>query len=207
METIIICFAATLGLYMAWNIGANDVANSMADAVGSKAMSIRNAVIAAGICEFAGAVLVGAQVTETVRKGIVDPAVLATLPGITPHDAAVIMVIGMSAALLVRGFLAEFFHPVRHAGIHDPFHCRSCCRIRPGGGRVGRRELGQDGTDRLVLVHFPDCRRHLAYLIFIYISKAILGQEKPTKAAIKHIPFIVFLLTARGYAGNDLQRV
>ncbi|MDT8323666.1 MAG: inorganic phosphate transporter [Bacteroidota bacterium] len=52
---------------------------------------MRNAVIAAGICEFAGAVLVGAHVTDTVRKGIVDPSVLATLPGITPHDAAVIL--------------------------------------------------------------------------------------------------------------------
>ena len=79
MDILIICFAAAFGLYMAWNIGANDVANSMADAVGSKAISIRNAVIAAGICEFAGAVLVGAQVTNTVRKGIVDPSVLCLL--------------------------------------------------------------------------------------------------------------------------------
>ena len=82
MDIVIISFAAVLGLYMAWNIGANDVANSMADAVGSNALSIKNAVIAAGICEFAGAVLVRAPVTNTVRKGIVDPAVLATLPGI-----------------------------------------------------------------------------------------------------------------------------
>ena len=50
-DIIIICLAAAFGLYMAWNIGANDVANSMADAVGSKAISVRNAVIAAGICE------------------------------------------------------------------------------------------------------------------------------------------------------------
>jgi len=70
MDTVIIYLAVILGLYMAWNIGANDVANSMANAVGSKSISIRNAVIAAGICEFAGAVLVGAQVTETIRKGI-----------------------------------------------------------------------------------------------------------------------------------------
>ncbi len=63
---------AVLGFYMAWSIGANDVANSMAAAVGSRSISIRNAIIAAGLCEFAGAVLVGSHVTETIRKGIVS---------------------------------------------------------------------------------------------------------------------------------------
>ena len=57
MDVIILAIMALLGLYMAWNIGANDVANSMADAVGSGALSVKQAVIAAGICEFAGAVL------------------------------------------------------------------------------------------------------------------------------------------------------
>ena len=71
--TLILVLAAVLGFYMAWNIGANDVANSMADAVGSRSITIRNAVIAAGICEFLGAVLVGAHVTDTIRKGIVRP--------------------------------------------------------------------------------------------------------------------------------------
>ena len=61
MDLVIILVAALLGLYMAWNIGANDVANSMADAVGSRALSVKNAVILAGICEFAGAVLVGSN--------------------------------------------------------------------------------------------------------------------------------------------------
>ena len=58
ITVFIIGITALIGVYMAWNIGANDVANSMADAVGSKALSIKQAVILAGICEFAGAVLV-----------------------------------------------------------------------------------------------------------------------------------------------------
>ena len=73
---VIILLTVLLGLYMAWNIGANDVANSMGCAVGSKSISIKWAVIAAGICEFAGSVLVGAHVTDTVRKGIVDPGTI-----------------------------------------------------------------------------------------------------------------------------------
>ncbi len=70
MAIAILVVTVLVGLYMAWNIGANDVANSMAAAVGSKSISVKKAIIAAGICEFAGAVLVGAHVTDTVRKGI-----------------------------------------------------------------------------------------------------------------------------------------
>ena len=196
MDTIIICLAAAFGLYMAWNIGANDVANSMADAVGSKAISIRNAVIAAGLCEFAGAVLVGAQVTNTVRKGIVDPAVLASLPGISPQDAAVIMVIGMSAALLSAAFWLNystmFGMPVSttHSivGAVAGFGL-----VAAGWGAVNWGKMGQ-----IVLSWFisPVAGGFLSYIIFIYISKAILGQEKPARAAIRHMPFIVFVLSS-----------
>jgi len=69
MELTIIVIAALIGLYMAWNIGANDVANSMGCAIGSKAISVKQAIIVAGICEFAGSLLVGSDVTDTVRKG------------------------------------------------------------------------------------------------------------------------------------------
>jgi len=196
MDIIIICFAATLGLYMAWNIGANDVANSMADAVGSKAMSVRNAVIAAGICEFAGAVLVGAQVTDTVRKGIVDPAVLATLPGITPHDAAVILVIGMSAALISAAFWLNmstlFGMPV--STTHSIVGAVAGFGIVAAGWEaVNWIKMGQIVASWFIS---PVAGGLLAYGIFVYISKSILGQEKPTKAAIKHVPYIVFVLTA-----------
>lgn len=196
MDALIIFFAGVLGLYMAWNIGANDVANSMADAVGSKAISIRNAVIAAGICEFAGAVLVGAQVTETVRTGIVDPAVLATLPGITSHDAAVILVIGMSAALLSAAFWLNFSSmfgmPV--STTHSIVGAVAGFGLAAAGwNAVNWGKMGQIVASWFIS---PVAGGILAYLIFIYISKAILGQEKPTRAAIKHIPYIVFVLTA-----------
>jgi len=70
--------AVLIGLYMAWNIGANDVANSMASAVGAKAITMKQAIIIAGILNFLGAVFVGCHVTETVRKGIVDPSSLGS---------------------------------------------------------------------------------------------------------------------------------
>ena len=68
----VLVVALLVGFYMAWNIGANDVANAMGTSVGSGALTFRQAVIAAAIFEFAGAILVGGSVTDTVRKGIVD---------------------------------------------------------------------------------------------------------------------------------------
>jgi PiT family inorganic phosphate transporter len=79
------------GFLMAFNLGANDVANSMASAVGAKAITAKQAVFIAGSLNFVGAVFLGSHVTSTVAKGIIDPA------GI--NDPKVIM-IGMFAALL-----------------------------------------------------------------------------------------------------------
>ena len=83
---IIVVVALVVGFYMAWNIGANDVANSMADAVGSKALTVFWAVILAGICNFLGAVLVGGHVTDTVRSEIIDTQAFAQDPQVLAHD-------------------------------------------------------------------------------------------------------------------------
>ena len=78
--TVFLILAGVFGLFMAWGIGANDVANAMATSVGSKALTIKQAVIVAAIFEFAGAILAGGQVTKTIRKGIVDADLLSATP-------------------------------------------------------------------------------------------------------------------------------
>ena len=94
-QLVYIGLAAAFGLFMAWGIGANDVANAMATSVGSKALTIKQAILVAAIFEFAGAVLAGGEVTSTIRKGIIDAEVMSGEPQL--------MVYGMMSALLAAG--------------------------------------------------------------------------------------------------------
>lgn len=90
MLLVVAIIAAIAGLYMAWNIGANDVANSMSTAVGARAITLRQAIIIASILNFLGAVLVGKHVTDTIKNKIVDVSLLSQ------HDVT----LGFLAALI-----------------------------------------------------------------------------------------------------------
>ena len=79
---ITLLFVALLAFYVAWNLGANDVANAMGTSVGSKAVSLKQALIIAGVLEFTGAVLFGHEVTETLATKIANPALFAATPQI-----------------------------------------------------------------------------------------------------------------------------
>lgn len=78
-QAILLVMALVFGFYMAWNIGANDVANAMGTSVGSGALTLKWAIILAAVFEFGGAYFVGANVSETVRKGIFDPIQVTAL--------------------------------------------------------------------------------------------------------------------------------
>ena len=189
---IIIVPTALLGLYMAWNIGANDVANSMADAVGSGSISVKWAVIAAGICNFVGAVLVGTHVTDTVRKGIVDPTAIASLPGLAEGEAAALLVLGMAAALLAAAVwlnLATWFGMPVSTSHSVVGAIAGFGIIAAGWSAVHWGKMGQ-----IVASWFlsPLVSGILGFTIFRIISRAILGREKPVPAAIRIAPFIAF---------------
>lgn len=92
--------AIAFGFYMAWSIGANDAANAMGTSVGSKAVSFREAVIIAAIFEFAGAMIAGGGVADTMRSGIVDPALFADPTLFPAGNGAELFIWGMMASLI-----------------------------------------------------------------------------------------------------------
>src|SRR5210317_2597153 len=98
-EYLILIIGFFFGFYMAWNIGANDVANSMAPAVGAKAITIRQAVLIAGILNIVGATFIGSHVTNTIRKGIVSTEIMTD-----PHVA----LIGALSALVAAALWVSF---------------------------------------------------------------------------------------------------
>ena len=92
---LILISAAMLGFFAAYGVGANDVANAMGTSVGSKVLTIKQAVLIAAIFEFLGAFLAGGGVTQTIRKGVIDPALF---------DANLeILIYGMISALFAAG--------------------------------------------------------------------------------------------------------
>ncbi|MCU0584547.1 MAG: inorganic phosphate transporter [Desulfobacterales bacterium] len=98
-ETLILVLGYAIGLYMAWNIGANDLANSMASAVGAKAITVRQAVVIAAILNVVGATFIGSHVTDTIRHGIVAPGAMAD-----PREA----ILGALSALLSAALWVSF---------------------------------------------------------------------------------------------------
>ena len=92
---LILISAAMLGFFAAYGVGANDVANAMGTSVGSKVLTIKQAVLIAAVFEFLGAFLAGGGVTQTIRKGVIDPSLF---------DANLeILIYGMISALFASG--------------------------------------------------------------------------------------------------------
>ena len=184
MEWLLLGVTAVLGLYMAWTIGANDFANSFADAVGSRAITFRRAVIIGICCEFAGSVLVGAHVTDTVRKGIVDPMAFAEIPEV--------LALGMVCALVAS---ALWLHVATWLGM-PVSTTHSIVGAVAGFGIIGAGwtsvEWGKMGEIVASWFISPVAGAVLAYAIFKLLSRFILGRSNPAVAAVRGAPVIVF---------------
>lgn len=171
----VLVLAAALALYMAWAIGANDVANAMGTSVGSGALRVRQAILVAGVLEFGGALLVGGHVTDTVRKGILDPAAFDR----DVHLFAYAMLAALAAAgtwLLVasrRGWPVSTTHSILGAIV-------GVGAVVGGSEAVDWSKVGQ-----IVLswVTSPLLGGVLAFGIFRLTSRLILDQEDPVARA------------------------
>lgn len=186
MLTICLAAVTLMGLYMAWTIGANDVANSMGSAVGSKSVSVRNALILAAICEFAGSVLVGSHVTDTVRKGIVSPECMSGTPEL--------LAIGMACALLGA---ALWLHLATWWGMPvSTTHAIVGAVAGFGVVAAGWGAVKWGAMTEIVASWFisPVAGIILGWIGFKLIVKLILGKERPAAAAIRYWPWIVFVV-------------
>jgi len=184
--TTYIVLAVIFGLFMAWGIGANDVANAMATSVGSKAITIKQAILIAAVFEFAGAVLAGGQVTSTIRKGIIDVSGL----GATPE----ILIMGMLAALLAAG---TWLLVASHKG-WPVSTTHSIVGSIVGFAIVGigmdAVQWGKVGTIVISWVTSPLIAAILSFLIFRSVQKLILETESPLENAKKYVPIYIFFV-------------
>ena len=183
MEYLLV-LAVIFGFYMAWNIGANDAANSMADALGSGALTLAWAVTLGAICEFSGAVLVGAKVTNTIRKGIIDGQVFAGRPEVLAYG----MVCALLAAAAWLHLASIFGMPV--STTHSIVGGVAGMGILLAG--VAHVEWGT--MLRIVASWFisPVAGGVAAYVIFRLFSKSILARDNPAVAARRGAPLVVF---------------
>ncbi|MBX7066357.1 MAG: inorganic phosphate transporter [Parachlamydiales bacterium] len=183
--TLIQILALALGFYMAWNIGANDVANAMGTSVGSKALTLKKAVFLAAILEFSGAYFVGSSVSETIQKGIVEPSIFQSDP--------MIFVFGMMGSLLATGALLQvasyFGLPVSttHAIVGAVLGFGFCIG---GPSAIHWQELGWIASSWILS---PLLSGIVSYAIFSLIQRKILFALDPIAACQKLAPFLIFL--------------
>ncbi|MES0372076.1 MAG: inorganic phosphate transporter [Mariprofundaceae bacterium] len=183
---IYITMAAVFGLFMAWGIGANDVANAMGTSVGSKALTFKQAVIIAAIFELTGAILAGGEVTKTIRKGIIDVSSL----GDTPE----LLVYGMLASLLAAGIwllvASRMGWPVSTT--------HSIVGAIVGFGAVGISMeavmWGKVGTIAVSWVTSPLLAGTIAFFLFRSIQKLIINTADPLANAKRYVPFYIFIV-------------
>jgi len=183
-ELVYIALAALFGIFMAWGIGANDVANAMATSVGSKALTIKQAILVAAIFEFLGAVLAGGEVTSTIRKGIVDADLLA--------DSPELLVYGMLAALLAAG--TWLFIASKNGWPVSTTHSivGAIVGFSAVGIGVDAVKWGKVATIVMSWVASPLTAGFIAYLIYQSVQRLILRQDDPLKMAKKYVPIYMF---------------
>jgi PiT family inorganic phosphate transporter len=181
-EYLILIVGYIFGFYMAWNIGANDVANSMASAVGAKAITIRQAIFIAAILNIVGAVFIGSHVTNTIRKGIVSTEVLSD-----PHLALVGALSALLAAALWVSFATWKSLPV--STTHSIVGAMIGFGIMAGGMKV--INWGKLGSVVMSWIISPIFSLIIAYVIFKIIIRLILSRSDALMAALKWSPVFI----------------
>ena len=182
---LIIVIAAAIGAYMALNIGANDVANNVGPAVGSKALSMMGALAIAAICESAGALIAGGDVVGTVSKGIIDPAGLADA-----NTFILLMMSALIAAALWINIATVFGAPV--STTHSIVGGVAGAGIAAAGiAAVNWPTMGQIAASWVIS---PLLGGIIAAGFLAFIKTAIIYQDDKIAAARRWVPLLVAVM-------------
>jgi PiT family inorganic phosphate transporter len=183
---IFIILACIFGFFMAWGIGANDVANAMGTSVGSGAITIKHAIIIAAIFEFSGALLAGGEVTQTIRKGMIDTSSIAGTPEL--------LIYGMLAALLAAAvwlLVASYYGwPV------STTHSIVGAIVGFAAVGIGMEAVmwGKVGTIAMSWIISPLTAGVIAYALFMSVQKLIIDTPDPFASAKRYVPIYIFLV-------------
>lgn len=188
LDSFLILTILLAGFYMAWNIGANDVANAMGTSVGSGAIGLKQAIIIAAILEFSGAFFFGSHVSETIQSGILNPDYFASNPRI--------LVLGMLASLLGTGIwlqIASYFGwPI------SATHTLVGALIGFGLLIDGTQAVYWEQVYSIVLswILSPFLGGLISFTLFTYLRKKIFYCPQPLEAAKKAVPKLTFFVVS-----------
>ena len=185
---LLLIMACFFGFFMAWGVGANDVANAMGTSVGAQAITIKQAIIIAMVFEFTGAWLAGGEVTSTIRSSIID------IESAGFDDRPELLIFGMLSSLLAAGIwlvvASKYGWPV--STTHSII-----------GAIIGFAVVGISADSVMwgqVLeivaswIVSPVFSGTIAFILFLSVEKLVLSREDPLKYAKKFVPYYMFLV-------------
>ena len=185
---LLLAMACVFGFFMAWGVGANDVANAMGTSVGAGAITIKQAIVIAMIFEFTGAWLAGGEVTSTIRSSIID------IESAGFEDTPELLVFGMLSSLLAAGIwllvASKYGWPV--STTHSII-----------GAIVGFAVVGISSDSVMwgqVLeivaswVVSPVFSGTISFFLVLSVQKLVLDTDDPLKNAQRYVPYYIFLV-------------
>ncbi len=185
---LLLTLGCAFGFFMAWGVGANDVSNAMGTSVGSRAITIRQAILIAAVFEFSGAWLAGGEVTATIRSGIIDINVFAEHPDL--------LVLGMISSLLASGIwlLTATAQGWPVSTTHSIVG--AIVGFASVGVSIEAVNWGKVAYIMSSWVVSPVLAGIISYLLFTSVQKLILAHDDPFRRAKRFVPLYMFYVGA-----------
>ncbi len=185
-KPILLGAAILFALFMAFNIGGNDVANSFGTSVGAGTLSMKQALVVAAIFEVSGAILAGGEVTDTVRSGIVD---LDAIDGLDPMEFVYIMMSSLLGAAIWLLVATRMGWPVSttHSIVGGIVGAALTVGFVTGKGGWNMVQWGEIGTIAISWVLSPVLGGLAAFILFKWIKTSILVYNEEADQKLREI--------------------